>query len=39
MLSARTDDRSFVALLNEAMAVVLLGEPIHVPRRTVSGCW
>ena len=28
MISARTDDRSFVALLNEAMAVVLPGEPI-----------
>ena len=27
LISARTDDRSFVALLNEAMAVVLLGEP------------
>ena len=28
MISARTDDRSFVALLNEAMAVVLPGELI-----------
>ena len=28
MVSARTDDRSFVALRNEAMAVVVLGEPI-----------
>ena len=28
MISARTDDRGFVALLNEAMAVVLPGEPI-----------
>ena len=28
LISARTDDRSFVALLNEAMAVVLPGEPI-----------
>ena len=28
LISARTDDRSFVALLNEAMAVVLPGEPL-----------
>ena len=28
LISARTDDRGFVALLNEAMAVVLPGEPI-----------
>ena len=28
LISARTDDRSFVVLLNEAMAVVLPGEPI-----------
>ena len=28
LVSARTDDRRFVALLNEAMAVVLPGEPI-----------
>ena len=28
MILARTDDRGFVALLNEAMAVVLPGEPI-----------
>ena len=28
LISARTHDRSFVALLNEAMAVVLPGEPI-----------
>ena len=28
LISARTDDRSFVALLNEAMAVVLAGEPL-----------
>ena len=28
LIPARTDDRSFVALLNEAMAVVLPGEPI-----------
>ena len=28
LLSARKDDRGFVVLLNEAMAVVLLGEPI-----------
>ena len=28
MISARTDDRSFVALLSEAMAVVLPGETI-----------
>ena len=28
LISAMTDDRSFVALLNEAMAVVLPGEPI-----------
>ena len=26
--SARTDDRNFVPVLNEAMAVVILGEPI-----------
>ena len=32
--SARTDDRSFVALLNEAMAVALPGEPI--PRAEVD---
>ena len=36
----RTDDRSFVALLNEAMAVVLLGEPIPgrcgAPRLTMQ---
>ena len=38
LILARADDRSFVALLNEAMAVVLPGEPI--PRaKTVSGCW
>ena len=28
LISARADDRNFVALLNEAMAVVLPGEPI-----------
>ena len=28
LISARTDDRSFVALLNEAMGVVLPGEPL-----------
>ena len=34
LISARTDDRSFVALLNEAMEVVLRGEPI--PRAKVD---
>ena len=28
LITARTDDRSFVALLNEVMTVVLPGEPI-----------
>ena len=28
LITARTDDRSFVVLFNEAMAVVLPGEPI-----------
>ena len=35
LISARTDDRNLVPVLNEAMAVVILGEPI--PRDDAGG--